>query len=31
VLADNPEAEAFYATRGFTRDDEQAVQMMLRL
>jgi GNAT superfamily N-acetyltransferase len=31
VLADNPEAEAFYATCGFTRDDEQAVQMMLRL
>jgi N-acetylglutamate synthase-like GNAT family acetyltransferase len=31
VLADNPEAEAFYATCGFTGDDEQAVQMILRL
>jgi hypothetical protein len=31
ALTDNPQAEAFYATRGFTSDDEQAVQLMLRL
>lgn len=31
VLSDNPEAEAFYAACGFTRDDEQPVQMTLRL
>ena len=31
VLADNPEAVAFYAACGFARDDEQAVQMTLTL
>jgi predicted N-acetyltransferase YhbS len=31
VLSDNPEAEAFYAACGFTRDDEQPVQMTLTL
>jgi N-acetylglutamate synthase-like GNAT family acetyltransferase len=31
VLADNPGAEAFYATCGFARDDEQPIQMTLRL
>ena len=31
ALADNPGAEAFYATCGFTSDYEQAVQLMLRL
>jgi predicted N-acetyltransferase YhbS len=30
VLADDPEAVAFYTACGFTRDDEQAVQMTLR-
>jgi hypothetical protein len=29
VLADNPDAEAFYAACGFTRDAEQPVQMTL--
>lgn len=29
VLADNPEAEAFYSACGFTRDEEQPVQMTL--
>ena len=29
VLADNPGAEAFYAACGFSRDDEQPVQMTL--
>ena len=31
VLADNRGAEDFYAACGFVRDDEQAVQMTLRL
>jgi GNAT superfamily N-acetyltransferase len=31
VLADNEEAEAFYAACGFTRDDEQPVQMTRRV
>jgi GNAT superfamily N-acetyltransferase len=31
VLSDNPIAEAFYEACGFTRDDEQPVQMTLRL
>ena len=31
VLADNPGAEAFYASCGFVRDDEQPVQMTLAL
>ena len=31
VLSDNPIAEAFYAACGFTRDDQQPVQMTLRL
>ena len=29
--ADSPEAEAFYAGCGFVRDDDQPVQMTLRL
>jgi GNAT superfamily N-acetyltransferase len=31
VLADNPEAEKFYASFGFVRDGEQPVQMTLSL
>jgi GNAT superfamily N-acetyltransferase len=31
VLADNPEAERFYAACGFVQDDEQAVMFTLRL
>jgi GNAT superfamily N-acetyltransferase len=31
VLADNPEAEKFYASFGFARDEEQPVQMSLSL
>jgi GNAT superfamily N-acetyltransferase len=31
VPADSPEAEAFYAACGFVRDEEQPVQMTLRL
>jgi N-acetylglutamate synthase-like GNAT family acetyltransferase len=31
VLSDNAGAEAFYGACGFTRDDEQPVQMTLRL
>lgn len=31
VLADNPEAEKFYASFGFARDEEQSVQMTLSL
>jgi N-acetylglutamate synthase-like GNAT family acetyltransferase len=31
VLADNPNAEAFYAACGFVPDDQQPVQMTLRL
>jgi GNAT superfamily N-acetyltransferase len=31
VLADNDEAEAFYAACGFSRDDDQPVQMSRRL
>jgi N-acetylglutamate synthase-like GNAT family acetyltransferase len=31
VLADNEEAEAFYAACGFSRDDPQPVQMSRRL
>lgn len=31
VLADNPEAVAFYAACGFAREDEQPIQMTLRL
>jgi hypothetical protein len=31
VLADNEEAEAFYASCGFARDDPQPVQMSRRL
>jgi N-acetylglutamate synthase-like GNAT family acetyltransferase len=31
VLADNPRAKAFYAACGFARDDEQPIQMTLRL
>jgi hypothetical protein len=31
VLADNEEAEAFYAACGFARDDPQPVQMSRRL
>ena len=31
VLADNPEAEKFYASFGFVRDEEQPVQMTLSL
>ena len=31
VLADNPEAEKFYTSFGFARDEEQPVQMSLSL
>jgi predicted N-acetyltransferase YhbS len=31
VLSDNPGAESFYAACGFIRDEEQPVQMTLRL
>jgi N-acetylglutamate synthase-like GNAT family acetyltransferase len=31
VLADNPDAEAFYTACGFAEDDEQPIQMTLRL
>jgi GNAT superfamily N-acetyltransferase len=31
VLADNPEAEKFYASFGFARDEQQPVQMSLSL
>jgi hypothetical protein len=31
VLADNPEAEKFYASFGFARDEGQPVQMTLSL
>jgi GNAT superfamily N-acetyltransferase len=31
VLADNPEAVAFYAACGFVRDEEQPIQMTLGL
>jgi hypothetical protein len=31
VLADNPEAEKFYASFGFARDEEQPVQMTMSL
>jgi N-acetylglutamate synthase-like GNAT family acetyltransferase len=30
VLADSPDAEAFYTACGFARDDEQPIQMTLR-
>ena len=29
VLADNPEAEKFYGSFGFVRDEEQPVQLTL--